>query len=70
MKYMEKQLDENVQLLELAGQNFGCHISHYFKLKLCVAGGANNIELLMLALDFMAANSEWNFCGIHVNKDA
>ena len=37
------------QLICLAGQNFGCHKIYHFK----AASIANNIELLMLDLDFM-----------------
>ena len=42
------------QRIRFSGQNFSCHKTHRFKLKLnCAAGSANNIELSMLVLDFM-----------------
>ena len=63
IKYMEKQL------IGLKGQTFSCHKSHRFKLKPSAVGRANNIELLMLVLDFvmnsMLENTQWHFCGIH-----
>ena len=40
---------------------------------MCAAGRENNIELLMLVLDFVVnsrlKNTQWHFCGIHVEQD-
>ena len=42
------------QLICLAGHNFSCHKTHYFKPKLVLQVAiANSIELLMLILDFI-----------------
>ena len=59
MKYKGKQL------ICLAGRNFGCHKTHRFKPNTCAAERANNIQLLMLVLDFIMnsrlKNTQWHF---------
>ena len=60
----------------LAGRNFSWHKTRHFKPKTCAAGRADNIELLMLVLDFVMNSRLKILDGVSVeslkclNKDA
>ena len=63
IKYMGKTTDMFGRLKFWLPQNPS------FQAKTCAAGRANNIDLLMLVLDFVVnsrlKNTQWHFYGIH-----